>query len=135
MVARYLLDTNIFIYVRRQRPPQVLARFQEMRPGEAVISVITYGELIYGVVKNPQRAQALHLVEELAAVIPVQPLPLEAAQSYGRIRASLEVRGETIGNNDMWIAAHALASSLTLVTNNEREFSRIAGLKIQNWVS
>jgi tRNA(fMet)-specific endonuclease VapC len=88
-----------------------------------------------GVAKNPQRAQALQLVEELAAIIPVLPLPLQAAQAYGNIRAALEVKGETIGNDDIWIAAHAMAASLTLVTNNEREFSRIAGLSIQNWVS
>jgi tRNA(fMet)-specific endonuclease VapC len=135
MSARYLLDTNIFIYVRRQRPPQVLARFRDVKAGEAVISVITYGELIYGVAKSPERVQALKLVEELTAVIPIMPLPLEAAGSYGTIRAALELKGEPIGNNDLWIAAHAMAASLTLVTNNEREFKRIVGLRVQNWVS
>jgi tRNA(fMet)-specific endonuclease VapC len=135
MRARYLLDTNICIYIRRQRPPQVLARFERLKPGEAVLSVITYGELIYGAEKSEHRAQALRLLEELAAMMPVMPLPPDAGHTYGAMRAALEVKGEIIDNNDLWIAAHAAAAGLTLVTNNEREFTRIAGLKMQNWVA
>jgi tRNA(fMet)-specific endonuclease VapC len=73
-------------------------------------------------------------LEEMASLTPILPLPLEAAHLYGSIRAGLAERGEVIGNNDLWIAAHARAAELTLVTNNEREFKRIAGLKIENWV-
>jgi tRNA(fMet)-specific endonuclease VapC len=134
MDARFLLDTNICIHIRRQRPPAVLARFQRLKAGEAVLSVITYGELIYGVEKSQFREQAMRQLTELAGLVPVMELPLQAGQFYGAIRATLEARGETIGNNDLWIAAHAKAAGLTLVTNNEREFRRIQGLKVQNWV-
>jgi tRNA(fMet)-specific endonuclease VapC len=133
MDARYLLDTNICIHIRRQRPPQVLARFQRLTPGEAVMSVITYGELVYGVEKSRFREQAIRQLNEVAALLPVMPLPLQAGEHYGAIRAALEIRGEVIGNNDLWIAAHAQAAKLTLVTNNEGEFRRIRNLKIQNW--
>jgi tRNA(fMet)-specific endonuclease VapC len=131
---RFLLDTNICIYIRRQRPPAVLARFQRLKPGEAVLSVITYGELVYGVGKSQFRAQAMMQLAELAGLMPVMDLPSRAGQFYGAIRAALEAKGETIGNNDLWIAAHAKAAGLTLITNNEREFRRVEGLKTQNWV-
>jgi tRNA(fMet)-specific endonuclease VapC len=134
MDARFLLDTNICIYIRRRRPPGVLARFQRLKPGEAVISVITFGELAYGVEKSQFRGQAMMQLAELAALIPVIELPLQAGRCYGAIRAALEAKGEMIGNNDLWIAAHAKAAGLILVTNNEQEFRRVAGLKIQNWV-
>jgi tRNA(fMet)-specific endonuclease VapC len=134
MSLRYLLDTNICIHIRQRRPQAVLARFNKLQPGEAALSVITFGELLYGAEKSQRRAEALQLLAELATLTPVLPLPLEAAHVYGTIRASLETRGEVIGNNDLWIAAHAKAEGLTLVTNNEREFKRIAGLKVQNWV-
>ena len=133
MDARYLLDTNICIYIRRHRPPEVLARFQRLKAGEAVLSVITYGELLYGVEKRRARSDALHQLEEFSAIVPVMPLPPEAGLAYGAIRAALENKGEVIGNNDLWIAAHAKTLGVTLVTNNEREFSRVAGLKVQNW--
>lgn len=134
MAARYLLDTNICIYIRRRRPQKVLTRFEKLKPGEAALSVITYGELLYGVEKSPSRAKAMQVLRELVAYLPVLPLPADVGEAYGAIRADLEVRGEVIGNNDLWIAAHAKAAKLTLVTNNEREFRRIGGLKIQNWV-
>src|SRR5215471_9122339 len=133
MDARFLLDTNICIHIRRLRPPDVLARFQRLRPGEAVISVITYGELLYGVEKSRFRAQATEQLTELTGLLPVMDLPLRAGQFYGAMRAALESKGEMIGNNDLWIAAHARAAQLTLVTNDESEFRRIGGLKIQNW--
>jgi len=104
-----------------------------LKPGEAVLSVITYGELIYGVEKSQFREQSTRQLAELAGLVPVMGLPLRAGEFYGAIRAALESRGETIGNNDLWIAAHAKAAGLTLVTSREREFRRIQGLKIQNW--
>jgi tRNA(fMet)-specific endonuclease VapC len=135
MDPRFLLDTNICIHIRRRRPPEVLARFQRLKPGEAVLSVITYGELVYGVEKSEMREHAIRQLIELKSLLPVMELPVHAGKAYGAIRASLEIKGETIGNNDLWIAAHAKAAELILVTNNEREFRRIAGLRIQNWVS
>lgn len=133
MAARYLLDTNILIYIRRQKPPSVLARFQRLKPGEAVLSVITYGELLFGVEKSRDRIRAHRDLAELVGLIPAMSMPLEAWHTYGAIRAALEAKGEVIGNNDLWIAAHAKAADLTLVTNNEREFARVPGLKLQNW--
>ena len=133
MEPRYLLDTNICIYIRQNRPERVLHRFRKLRIGEAVLSVITYGELFYGATKSVQRAAALERLRELTNLLPPLPLPETAAEAYGRIRGQLEASGEMIGNNDLWIAAHALSSELTLVTNNEREFRRVQGLKLQNW--
>ena len=133
MEPRYLLDTNICIYIRQKRPEEVLRRFRKLRPGEAALSVITYGELLYGAAKSAQRVLALERLRELVRLLPALSLPDSAAEAYGSIRAELESKGEMIGNNDLWIAAHAVAAGLTLVTNNEREFRRVRGLKIQNW--
>jgi tRNA(fMet)-specific endonuclease VapC len=133
MDPRYLLDTNICIYIRRQRPQEVLRHFHKLRPGEAALSVITYGELLYGARKSAERAAALERLRELSSLIPALPLPETAAEAYGTIRADLEANGEMIGNNDLWIAAHAVAAGLTLVTNNEKEFRRVRELKLQNW--
>ena len=133
MEPRFLLDTNICIYIRQKRPEEVLGRFRKLRAGEAALSVITYGELLYGAEKSAQRETALERLREIMTLLPPLPLPEAAGETYGTIRAQLEAKGETIGNNDLWIAAHALASNLTLVTNNEREFRRVQGLKVQNW--
>jgi len=134
MEARFLLDTNICIYIRRKKPEEVLRRFRRLKQGEAVLSVITFGELVYGAEKSAQRTAALELLRELAQVLPVMGLPETAAETYGMIRAELERKGQMIGNNDLWIAAHAKAAGLTLVTNNEQEFRRVRGLKVENWV-
>jgi tRNA(fMet)-specific endonuclease VapC len=133
MEPRYLLDTNICIYIRQKRPEEVLRRFRKLRPGETALSVITYGELLYGAAKTEQRVAALERLHELVHLLPALSLPESAAEAYGSIRAELEARGEMIGNNDLWIAAHAVAAELILVTNNESEFRRVRGLKIQNW--
>ena len=135
MGPRYLLDTNICIYIRQKRPEEVLRRFRKLRPGEAVLSVITYGELLYGARKSAHRTEALEKLRELVRLLPALALPETAAETYGAMRAELELKGEMIGNNDLWIAAHALADGLTLVTNNEKEFRRVRGLKVQNWAA
>jgi tRNA(fMet)-specific endonuclease VapC len=135
MDARYLLDTNICIYIRQSRPEEVRRRFRRLRPGEAALSVITYGELFYGAAKSTQRTTALDRLRELLRLLPALALPESAGEAYGSIRADLESKGEMIGNNDLWIAAHAVASGLVLVTNNEREFRRVRGLKVQNWAA
>jgi tRNA(fMet)-specific endonuclease VapC len=133
VTLQYLLDTNICIYVRRKKPERVLRRFDNLSAGQAAISVITYGELLYGASKSANRQVALEGVHDFISLIPPLPLPEKAGDVYGFIRAELEARGETIGANDLWIAAHALASGLILVTNNEKEFARVRGLKIQDW--
>lgn len=135
MDARFLLDTNICIYIRQEKPEPVLRRFRRLRAGEAGLSVITYGELFFGAVKSSQSEIALERLRELVRWLPALPLPETAAEAYGAIRFELAAKGETIGNNDLWIAAHAMSSGLTLVTNNEREFRRVRGLKIQNWAA
>jgi len=134
MGARFMLDTNICIYLRQNRPPEVTARFRQMRHGDAVLSVITYGELLYGAERSQQRSHALESLARLVSLLSVVPLPEEAAAAYGEIRSALEARGERIGGN-LWIAAHAKSAGFTLVTNNEREFKRVPGLKLQNWAS
>ena len=134
ITPRYMLDTNICIYIRQRRPDAVLQRFRGLRPGEAVISTITYGELRYGAEKSSEQDRALRLLGELLTLLPVQSLSQNIGMHYGVIRADLQRTGQVIGNNDLWIAAHAQATGLILVTNNEREFSRIPGLKIENWV-
>jgi tRNA(fMet)-specific endonuclease VapC len=135
MEPRFLLDTNICIYIREKRPEEVLRRFRKLRAGEAVLSVITLGDLLYGANKSAQRAAALERLRELIHVLPALPLPEAAAEAYGTIRADLEAKGAMIGNNDLWIAAHALAADLTLVSNNLRELRRVSGLRLQNWAA
>jgi tRNA(fMet)-specific endonuclease VapC len=133
MTIRYMLDTNICIYLRQNRPPEVTSRFRHMQHGDAVLSVITYGELLYGAERSHQHTRALEALARLVSLLPVLPLPEEAASAYGEVRAALEKRGEMIGGNELWIAAHAKSAGLTLVTNNAREFKRVPGLKLQNW--
>jgi tRNA(fMet)-specific endonuclease VapC len=135
MPPRFMLDTDTCIYIRRNKPPRVTERFAALVAGEAVVSVVSYGELRVGAEKSRWRERDLAVLEKLIAIIPVEPLPAAAADVYGSIRAELERRGEVIGNNDLWIAAHARASGLTLVTNNEREFRRVPGLQVENWVA
>lgn len=134
MPVRYLLDTHICIYIQREKPEEVSAHFEQLQPGDAAISVITWGELLYGAEKSRQHKRTMELLEEFRSFVPVLPMPESAGSTYGAIRASLESKGRPIGNNDLWIAAHAKEENLTVVTNNEREFQRVPGLKVQNWV-
>jgi tRNA(fMet)-specific endonuclease VapC len=130
---RYLLDTNICIYIRRERPQSVLERFRALAPGSTAISVVTYGELIYGAHKSPNPTTSLLILGELTALIPVLPMAVDVAKTYGAIRSDLALRGGLIGNNDLWVAAHAMSLGLTVVTNNEGEFQRVKGLTLENW--
>lgn len=132
---RFLLDTDTFIYLRQRRSPHVVARFDELQFGKSAISVVTWGELIYGAEKSRDPGKSFAGLEQLVRLVPVLPIPAEAGKFYGAIRAMLEKRGEMIGSNDAWIAAHARALGLTLVTNNEREFRRISDLKVENWIT
>jgi tRNA(fMet)-specific endonuclease VapC len=133
--THYLLDSNMVIYFRQKRSEAIMRRFAELLPGEAAISVISYGELLYGAMKTSHPTSAIERLHNLVQELRPLPLPESAGETYGFIRADLAARGEMIGNNDLWIAAHGLASGLTLVTNNEKEFGRVRGLKVQNWAA
>lgn len=135
VAARFLLDTNIWIYLRRRRPVAVTQRFDELAVGEAVMSVITYGELYVGAAKSRDPRTAAAMLGAIVESVPVLSMPASAGRIYGEVRAGLERSGSIIGNNDIWIAAHALAANLTLVTNNVREFQRVPGLQIDNWAA
>lgn len=134
MSARYLLDADVCIYALSGRHPQVTARFDLLQPGEAVISAIAYGELLFGASKSRAPAAAAARLTALTLVASLAPLPLEAASHYAEIRRHLEAAGTPIGGNDAWIAAHARSTGLVLVTNNEREFRRVPGLAVENWL-
>jgi tRNA(fMet)-specific endonuclease VapC len=131
--VRFLLDTNICIYIARRHPPEVASRFERLRPGDVGMSMITYGELLFGAEKSQQPERAQERLQRFAELVPVLALPDECPRHYARIRAQLERVGTPIGANDLWIAAHALAAGLILVSNNLREFGRIAGLETENW--
>ena len=128
-----LLDTNICIYVARQRPPSIGAHFAQSAPGSLGISLITWGELCFGARKSRDSASALAALNRFVSRVPVLPLGPEVGEQYGDIRAHLERAGTPIGNNDLWIAAHARALNVKLVTNNSREFERVPGLSVEIW--
>ena len=130
--VRYLLDTNICIYVINARPPKVLARFMEHEIDGLGISAITASELYWGVHKSGS-AKNLAALEKFLSPLVVLDYDLRAAQRYGELRASLENRGTPISPLDQQIAAHALALNVTLVTNNLREFKRVPDLQLENW--
>lgn len=134
-MPRYMLDTNICIYIKNHRPAEVLARFSKLPPGKVAMSAITYGELCFGAEKSSKPKESLHILEHLIALIPVLPLDETASVHYGKIRQHLQDRGKPIGNNDLWIASHAISSKLILVTNNVAEFERVPGLRVENWVT
>ncbi|MDP1651794.1 MAG: type II toxin-antitoxin system VapC family toxin [Rhodocyclaceae bacterium] len=128
-----LLDTNICIYIINFKPPEVLARFHQYPLGEIGLSSVVAAELAYGVAKSGslRNRQAL---EMFLAPLEIMPFDASAVWAYGELRADLERRGQSIGSLDTMIAAHALGLNAVLVTNNMREFSRVKGLQLQNWV-
>ena len=132
-MLRYLLDTNICIYVIKRRPELVLDRFNE-NAAYLAISSITLAELLHGAEKSSQPQRTLAVVEDFCSRLDVLDYGAKAAQHYGQIRASLEQRGTPIGVNDLHIAAHARSEGLTLVSNNLREFERVDGLLYENWL-
>jgi tRNA(fMet)-specific endonuclease VapC len=132
-MPRFMLDSDTFIYIAKHDPPGARARFARLGQGEMVISVVAYGELYFGAMRSNQRERAVAYLDEMVQGIAVESLSSSVGQRYGEIRATLEKQGRQIGNNDLWIGAHAMALNVTLVTNNEREFSRIAGLRLENW--
>ena len=131
-MLKFLLDTNIVIYVIKRRPVEVLGLFNE-NAGRMAISSITLSELLHGAEKSTRVAQNLAVVEDFASRLDVLPYTARASQHYGAIRAALERAGRPIGVNDLHIAAHARSEGLTLVTNNLTEFERVPGLLTENW--
>jgi tRNA(fMet)-specific endonuclease VapC len=131
-VLRFLLDTNFVIYVIKQRPLPALATFNQ-HAGHMAVSSITLAELLHGAEKSTAPARTLAAVEDFCSRLEVLPYGPKAAQHYGSIRAALERRGQTIGVNDLHIAAHARSEGLTLVSNNIREFERVEALQLANW--
>lgn len=132
-MLRYLLDTNIVIYVLKQRPVEVLSTFNA-NASRMAISSITLAELLHGAEKSSRVSQNLAAVEDFCSRLEVLPYGPKAAQHYGAIRAAVEKLGQPIGVNDMHIAAHARSEGLVLVTNNMGEFARVPALEAENWV-
>ena len=130
---RYLLDTDTCIYLINRRPTSIITRLQRLQYGDVGMSLVTYYELVYGAWKSRHRQQNMVALQEMTDRVPIQALNAEAAMQYGKLRCELEEKGTPIGPYDLMIAAHALALDLTLVTNNVREFSRVRGLRLENW--
>lgn len=133
-MLRYLLDTNIVIYVLKRRPIEVLATFNT-NAGRMAISSITLAELLHGAEKSNRVSDNLSAIEDFCSRLEVLAYGAKAAQHYGVIRAALEKRGQSIGVNDLHIAGHARSEGLVLVTNNVSEFVRVPALEVENWVS
>lgn len=130
---KYMLDTNICIYVIKQKPQKVFRHLLEMDPTDICISSVTYAELIYGVEKSAAAERNRLALSLLLSGIEIRDFDTRAADEYGSIRADLERRGTPIGPLDMMIAGHARSLGMTIVTNNEKEFVRVKGLKVENW--
>jgi tRNA(fMet)-specific endonuclease VapC len=132
-MLKYMLDTNIVIYVIKRLPQEVLEIFNR-HAGQMCISSITFAELIHGAEKSSRTEHNLRQVNDFASRLEVLNYGSKAALHYGNIRAELESKGTMIGVNDLHIAGHARSEGLTLVTNNLREFERVAGLRLENWI-
>ena len=129
-----MLDTNICIYIIKNKPQSVKERFRAFHIGELCISSITVSELMYGVYKSQHIEKNLKAIEAFLLPFEIVEYDYSAAVAYGKIRATLEKQGEVIGNMDMQIAGHALSLDMTVVTNNTKEFHRVDGLVLDNWV-
>ena len=132
-MLRYLLDTNIVIYVLKRRPVDVLSTFNT-NASRMAISSVTLAELLHGAEKSSRVSENLDAIEDFCSRLEVLPYGPKAAQQYGAIRAALEKLGQAIGVNDMHIAAHARSEGLVLVTNNMGEFARVPAMEAENWV-
>jgi len=129
-----MLDTNICIYIIKNKPKSVKERFREFEIGELCISTITVSELMYGAFKSEHTEKNLKAIESFLLPFEIVDYDFRASMEYGKIRAYLEKKGKVIGNMDMQIAGHAFALDLVLVTNNTKEFERVEGLVLDNWV-
>ncbi len=131
---KYLLDTNICIYIIKQRPAWVSRKFESLPLESVGISSITTSELYYGVAKSSHVQRNRQALLEFLAPLSLCPYDEQSSTHYGDLRAALEASGQVIGSLDMLIAAHAISLGVTLVTNNLREFQRVKGLQLENWV-
>jgi tRNA(fMet)-specific endonuclease VapC len=131
---RFMLDTNICIYIVKKNPPQVAERVRLLKPFEIGISSVTLAELEYGVAKSSRPEKNREALSGFLAPLEIAPFDDFAASHYGEIRADLEKTGLRIGAMDLLIASHAISLDVVLVTNNLREFQRVPGLKVENWV-
>ena len=132
-MLKFMLDTNIVIYVIKRRPIEALDAFNR-HAGQLSISSITLAELFHGAEKSAKPAHNLRHVEDFVSRLVVLEYGGKAAAHYGEIRATLERRGRPIGVNDLHIAGHARSEGLTLVTNNMKEFEWVEALRLENWV-
>ena len=130
---KWMLDTNICIDIIRERPRSVLDRFTGHAVGDIGVSVVTLGELEYGVNASSRPAKNREALDQFVSPLEVAPFDREATAAYGRLRAALEKKGQMIGSMDLLIAAHAVSLDVRLVTHNSREFGRVPGLKIEDW--
>jgi len=133
-MLRYLLDTNIVIYILKRRPIEALSTFNA-HAGRMAISSITLAELMHGAEKSSHISKNLTTIEDFCCRLDVLPYGIKAARHYGAIRTALEKQGQPIGVNDLHIAGHARSEGLVLVTNNVSEFVRVPALEVENWVS
>ncbi len=131
---KYMLDTNICIYIIKKKPEKVLKKFETFNVGDICISSVTLAELMYGVEKSQHQQKNRVALEEFVLPLEIMPFDDSAAYCYGHIRAHLEKKGKPIGAMDLMIAAHAESLNSILVTNNKKEFSRVPKLKVENWV-
>jgi len=132
--VKYLLDTNTCIYVINKKPPSAVNRIRSKQPDEVSLSTITIAELEYGVYRSKHVDQNRIALLEFLVPFAILDFDHSAAELYGSIRAALEGKGTPIGPMDLLLAAHAMSQQLILVTNNEREFRRVIGLQIENWI-
>lgn len=130
---KFMLDTNICIYIIKQKPVKVLKRFTEHSPGDILISSVTLAELRYGAEKSLHVRQNHEALSGFIVPLEIAAFDEKAADEYGKVREQLEKKGQSIGSMDMLIGAHAFSLGLTLVTNNTKEFRRIKSLKVENW--
>lgn len=130
----WMLDTDICIALIKRKPREMIGRLKKHKPGDIVISSITLAELCFGASKSKQVEKNRTALDQFLVPLEVVAFDDVAAESYGRIRAALEINGTPIGPLDTLIASHALSINATIVTNNVREFSRVEGLRVENWM-
>jgi tRNA(fMet)-specific endonuclease VapC len=132
-MPRYMLDTDTCSYIMKRSNPEVLKRLRAVAVADVCMSVITKAELLYGVEVSPRRSQDAAALAAFLPYVEALDFASDAALHYAEIRADLKKRGEIIGSNDLFIAAHAREVGLTLVTNNVAEFERVRGLSLETW--
>ena len=132
-MKRYMLDTDMCSYIIKEHPESVRQRFQTLAMEQLCVSVVTYAELIYGVERSSSKRVNRPIIEDFVRHLDVMDWDTEAADQYGVIRAELEAAGTPIGAMDMMIAAHAKSIKAVLVTNNQKHFTKVKGMKVDNW--